>query len=68
MVVLVVCAAAYGGVYLYSVQNTHLTCLPSKASHGCACLSWMVNYFDTATCNSGCPNNTDFAKWILVTS
>jgi hypothetical protein len=28
----------------------------------------MVNYFGTATCNSGCPNNTDFAKWILVTS
>jgi hypothetical protein len=34
----------------------------------CPWLSWMVNYFGTATCNSGCPNNTNFAKWILVTS
>jgi hypothetical protein len=68
MVVLVVYAAAYGGAYLVLVQNSILPCLPSEARHGCACLSWMVNYFGTATCNSGCPNNTDFAKLILVTS
>jgi hypothetical protein len=68
MVVLVVCAATYGDAYLVLVQNSLLPCLPSEASHGCACLSWMVNYFGTATCNSSCPNIIDFAKWILVTS
>jgi hypothetical protein len=69
MVVLVVCVAAYGGAYLVLVQNSHLPCLPSEASHGCVHdYLEMVNYFGTATCNSGCPNNTDFAKWILVTS
>jgi hypothetical protein len=37
--VLLVCAAAYGGAYLVLVQNSILPCLPSKARHGCACLS-----------------------------
>jgi hypothetical protein len=55
MVVLVVCAAAYGGAYLVLEQNSHLPCLPSEASHGCACLSWMLSYFESATCISGCP-------------
>jgi hypothetical protein len=67
-----VCAACMcgylWGAYLVLVQNSYLTCLPYEARHGCACLSWMVNYFDTATCNSGCPNSTDFTKLILVTS
>jgi hypothetical protein len=35
MVVLVVCAAAYGGAYLVFVQNSYLTYLPYEASHGC---------------------------------